>query len=356
MHRAGTPQRSALRDRALAAASWLTTPLLPGDYAGLVAPTWSARGLRGRIVARHGHTADAATIVMRPGPGWPGHRAGQHVALGVEIDGVRHTRSFSLTSPPGARRIAVTVKAHPGGLVSEHLVRRAQVGDVVHLGHPDGDFVLPAAPVGPALFVTAGSGITPVIAMLRDAPGRLGEAVVVHCERDAAAAIFPAELRSLTSRLHERFTARDGRLTPEALAALVPDWAERETWACGPAGLLDALADAYAAAGATPRLHVERFHAALAVGIDADAPGGTITFSRSGRTVEVDGATPLLVAGERAGLPLRSGCRMGTCRTCACTLRAGQVRDLLTGEVHGTPGDMIRACVSGAAGPAVLDL
>lgn len=355
MHHAGTPQRSALRDRALAAASWLTTPLLPADYAGLVAPTWSARGLRARIVARHPHTSDAATIVLRPGPGWPGHRAGQHVALGVEVDGVRHVRSFSLTSPPGARRIAVTVKAHPGGLVSEHLVRRAHVGDIVHLGAPDGDFVLPAASLEPALFVTAGSGITPVIAMLRDAPERLRDAVVVHCDRDPSDAIFPAELRSLAYRLHERFTARDGRLTPETLATLVPDWAVRETWACGPAGLLDALTAAYAAADAEHRLHVERFHASLAAAPDG-AAGGTITFGRSGRSIDVDATTPLLVAGERAGLALRSGCRMGTCRTCAGTLRSGRVRDLLTGEVHGTPGDMIRMCVSGAAGPAVLDL
>lgn len=352
---AAAPQRSALRRRVHAAASLLTTPLLPADYLGLIDRTWAGRGLAARIVGVRPETADAATVVLRPGPGWPGHRPGQHVALGVEIDGVRHTRTFSLTSAPGAREVAVTVKAQPDGLVSAHLVRDARPGDLVHLSAPDGDFVLPDAPLGPALFLAAGSGITPIAAMLRAA--RVRDAVLVRCDRNPADVIFGAELRALAAAgltLHERLTAREGRLTAEQLAALVPDWEARETWACGPAGLLDTVADAFAAAGASERLHVERFHAQLFA--QPAGAGGTVTFRRSGRTIDVEGGTPLLLAAERAGVPLRSGCRMGTCRTCAGTLVSGQVRDLLTGDVHGAPGDMVRACVSGAAGPAVLDL
>ena len=83
--------------------------------------------------------------------------------------------------------------------------------------------------------------------------------------------------------------------------------------------------------------------------------GGTVTFTRSDKEVAADGATALLEAGETNGVPLPSGCRMGICRTCLTKLDAGRVRDLTTGEVHGEPGDLIRTCVSAAAGDVHLD-
>ena len=76
-------------------------------------------------------------------------------------------------------------------------------------------------------------------------------------------------------------------------------------------------------------------------------------FTRSGRETDADGATPLLAAGESAGVLMPSGCRMGIC---VVRLRAGRVRDLRTGQVHGDEGDMIQTCVSAAAGPVEIEL
>ena len=76
---------------------------------------------------------------------------------------------------------------------------------------------------------------------------------------------------------------------------------------------------------------------------------------KTDKEVAADGATALLEAGEANGVPLPSGCRMGICRTCLTKLDAGRVRDLTTGEVHGEPGDLIRTCVSAAAGDVHLD-
>jgi ferredoxin-NADP reductase len=203
------------------------------------------------------------------------------------------------------------------------------------------------------LFVTAGSGITPVRAMLRHLGGE-SDVVVVHSDRTERDVIFGAELRAMSGlRLHERHTAVEGRLEPSELDRLCPDWAEREVWACGPGEMLDALVAHWRAAGLEERLHVERFHTVLDGG---DGEGGRVAFVKSGVEVEANGATPLLVAGESAGALLPSGCRMGICHSCVGRLRSGQVRDLRTGEVHGEEGDIVQTCVSAAAGSVEIEL
>jgi hypothetical protein len=150
------------------AAQWLTSPLLPEDYLGLINPLWSTGDLCGRIEAVNAETADAATLVIRSGRGWAVHRPGQWVRIGIDIQGRRHWRSYSLSSAPGRSdgRITVTVKAMRGGLVSTHLVPCTAPGTTVRLSRPEGEFVLPEPPPRRLLFVTAGSGITPVMAML----------------------------------------------------------------------------------------------------------------------------------------------------------------------------------------------
>jgi ferredoxin-NADP reductase len=342
---------------------WLTTPLLADDYLGLVNPLWSARELRGRVEAVRAETVDSATLVIRPGREWSGHRPGQYVGIGVDIGGVRHWRTYSLTSVPGGVDgcITVTVKAQPGGTVSPHLVHRLSPGTVVRLAQAEGDFVLPDPLPGKLLFLTAGSGITPVMGMLRSlvAAADVQDVVLVHSARTPEDVIFGDELRDLSGRLaglrlHERHTARDERLTAASLPAVCPDWRERAAWACGPAGLLDDVSAYWELAGLTARLHVERFQPVVAAIVDGE--GGRVRFTVSRCDVDADGATPLLVAGERAGALLPSGCRMGICHTCVGRLRSGQVRDLRTGEVHGAEGDLVQTCVSAPAGPVEIDL
>src|SRR5512135_3577087 len=206
--------------RLLRAGTWLTTPLLPDDYLSLVNPLWSTRELRGRVEAVQRETPDATTLVIRPGWGWTGHRAGQYVGVGVEIDGVRHWRTYSLTSPAGNRdRLAITVKAIPDGRVSHQLVHRTASGALLSLRAAQGEFVLPS-PVPPRLlFVTAGSGITPVMGMLRTlaAAGEMPDVALLHSAPTPTATIFGAQLGDLagwipTLRLHQRHTETAGRL------------------------------------------------------------------------------------------------------------------------------------------------
>jgi ferredoxin-NADP reductase len=306
-------------------------------------------------------TRDCVTLWLKPGRGWPAHLPGQYVRVGVDVDGVRHWRTYSLTSVPRRRdgRIAITVKRIAGGLVSEHLVRHARPGMLVRLAPPTGEFVLPQVVKDPLLFVTAGSGVTPIMGMLRALarhPRGLPDAAHVHIAPSQQDTIFGHDLRTLARgheryALHEHHDDRDGRWDAGALDRSVPDWRERETWACGPAALLDALSERFE----PERLHVERFRPVTAAsGVGGD--GGRVSFLASGKDVECDGTTPLLVAGEQAGALLPHGCRMGICNSCIGRLHSGAVRDLRTGAVQHAEGQMVRTCVSAAAGPVEIDL
>jgi ferredoxin-NADP reductase len=351
--------RPTLRDRALRLVEFVTSPLLPSDYLDLVDPLRSGADLRGRIEAVLPETADSATVVIRPGRGWRGHRPGQYVRIGIDVDGVRQWRAYSITSVLGRADgcFTVTVKAIPDGKVSNHLVRRARAGTIVQLDQATGDFVLPSTRPQKALFVTAGSGITPVMGMLRNHP-ELTDVVLVHSAPTAEDVVFGAELRELAAdgriRLVEQHTDTAGLLTADALAALVPDLAERRTWACGPVGMLEALEEHWATAGIADQLHTERFRPRVLV----TGEGGTVTFGRTRTTVEADGATPILDAAEEAGVLMPSGCRMGICYGCVLPLREGAVRDLRTGEITtAAPGDgvLVQTCISAAAGACDID-
>jgi ferredoxin-NADP reductase len=339
----------------------LATPLVPADYLDVIAPLRNAEVLRARVEQVRAETRDCVTLVLRPGRGWQRHEPGQYLRLGVDVDGVRLWRAYSVTTPPERTDglIEVAVNAVPGGAVSNHLVRHARRGMLLHLDRPAGGFTLPRPRPAKTLFVTAGSGITPVMGMLRSALPELPDVVVVHSARTREDVVFGAELRALAAagrlRLVERHTATDGRLKPADLAELVPDLFDRETYACGPNELLDALGAHWADAGVEHRLHVETFRPVVI----ATGDGGTVTFARTGAVAEADGGTPLLEVGEAAGVLMPSGCRMGICFGCVLPLREGAVRDLRDGQVTtATPEDgvLVQTCISAAAGPCHLDI
>jgi ferredoxin-NADP reductase len=276
------------------------------------------------------------------------------------VDGVRQWRNYSLTSRTNRPDLVITVKAIPGGIVSNHLVRSAAVGTVVQLGQAAGDFTLDIPTPAKILFVTAGSGITPVMGMLRNLPSNSAtDIVVVHSAPTPENVIFGEELRALAARgrirLVEIHSRTVGRLDVATLERLVDDIAERQTWACGPSGLLGEIENHWAAGGIADTLHTERFRTTVI----ATGEGGTVTFSSTGTTVESTGAESLLEAGEAAGVLMPSGCRMGICFGCVAPLRQGTVRDVRNGDITtAAPGDgvVIQTCISAAAGACDIEL
>jgi len=368
----------------------LSTPHLPGELLAALNPRWGSRLPGGRltgVIERIEPTGrDAAAVTIRPAAAWKGHRPGQFVTVGVDVDGVRHHRCFSLTSLPDLPdgTIEVTVQAHDGGTVSPHLVHRARPGDVVQLSPAEGDFTLPQRLDAPVLLVSAGSGITPLVSMLRwlaaeqlwRAEGHLDEhldVVVLHHATAAARVLHGRELEALAAampwlRLDTAITRDEaGRpvagshLDAASLDRRCPDWRERDAWVCGPEGLLAFAAGHWADGGVAGRLHVESFHPAATLGaaaptiaLDGTSPA-TATFAHSGLSVAAETSAPLLDVAEAAGLCPPSGCRMGICHTCSTRLDSGIARDLRDGRLV-TAGEHVQLCVSAAATDLVLDL
>ncbi|MFI2337028.1 ferredoxin reductase [Nocardia rhamnosiphila] len=363
---AGIAERGGKLNLLRGAVARVTTPLLPDDYLHLANPLWSARELRGRVVDVRKETADSATLVIKPGWGFDfRYEPGQYIGIGILVEGRWHWRSYSLTSPPdwddpryGKKVIAITVKAMPEGFLSSHLVNGVSAGTIVRLAAPQGAFVLPSPPPPKVLFLTAGSGITPVMSMLRalDRRAAVTDVVHIHSARTAEDVMFAAELDALHARhpgfvSHIHLTGEKGKFATAALDELYPDWRERQAWACGPLGMLDEVEKHWQEAGLESALHVERFE----VERSATTEGGTVTFGKSGRTVTVDGATTLLEAGESAGVQLPFGCRMGICQTCVVTLSSGHARDLRNGTER-FEGEKVQTCISAAAGDCTLEV
>jgi ferredoxin-NADP reductase len=359
------PNVHPIQRRVLKALESLSTPLLPDDYLEMINPLWSTRELRGRIEEVNHETKAAATVLIKPGYRWPGHKPGQYCRIGVDIDGVRHWRAYSLTSDPYREDglISITPKRVDSGKVSPFLVGEAEPGTIVGLGGIEGDFVLPDEPPEKLLFISAGSGITPIMSMLRhlDNSGTIGDVVVLHSARHTDDVIFGKELRALADKhegfkLHEQMTREHGRMGPADLDRLCPDWLEREGYISGPNEMLDAFNEHWDRHGDCDRLHMERFQPKLGLGESGEGEGGTIKFLKSDCETESDGKKPILVAGEEAGLDLPYGCREGICHTCVGELRSGRLRDLRNGKVYGQEGEVVRTCISAPEGPVEIDL
>jgi stearoyl-CoA 9-desaturase NADPH oxidoreductase len=351
-----------LRSRALAA---LTSPHGVDRYLELVNPMWAAHEVRAKIVAIHREvdvpgTPPVATLTLKPTSTWRGHRAGQFVQLGVEVDGARRTtRCFSVSSPdsrPGDE-FTITMRANPDGVVSRYLVERAELGTIVHLSQADGQFTLPDQVPDHVLFITGGSGITPAMAMLRSLMRRThrGRITFVHYAQSPEHQIFREELDELQTAgygldIHLVYPETGGRFfTPMELERLVPGFRDVDTWACGPAGLIEKVQAAY---DGSDKLRVEFFKTPAVSNGSAE---GDVTFSRAGSTVANTGAT-LLEQAEAAGLNPVFGCRMGICFSCTAKKGEGTVRNVLTGETSSLPDEEIRICVSTPEGDCSVEL
>lgn len=329
-------------------AGLVATPLVPSHYLAILNPLWATHTLEGRVEQTRDETDDTRTLTLRPGRNWRRHLPGQHVRVGVAIDGRRVVRTYSISSSPDRDdgKITITVKAK--GPASTFLARNVSPGQYVSLSRPEGDFVLSEAPR--QLFVTAGSGITPVMSMLRtfELRGSMPDVAHVHYAPTDRDVIFGDELRRITDRypaykLSVIQTRERGHFNPGHLPA---DWEARRFFACGPEALLEQL---------PPGATIERYHAKRAA-IPRDARGGKVHLRMSGLEVGADAQTPLLVVAERAGVAAAHGCRMGICHTCDVTMQSGCVRDLRTGELVTEPGTRIQPCVCAAAGDVALDL
>ena len=346
-----------LRDRVLRSPliDLLTGPHGVDRYTELVTPTWTLGEARAKVVAVRRQTPRSVTLTLEPNAAFAGFRAGQHINLTVEIDGRRRTRCYSPASAENARHIELTIGRHEGGLVSQYLCDHARPGMIVGLDSVGGEFVLPATRPRRILFISGGSGITPVMSMLRtlQAEGFDGEIAFVHYARTAEEACYRDELAALTGvRVLHGYTRSAagsdlaGRFGPEHLAAAMPE--PDAVYVCGPPELVRAVeqhCDGVQSESFVPPTFT----------IPAEPSGGRVSFTGSGISTTDDGR-PLLEQAEAAGLTPESGCRMGICHTCTRRKTRGAVKNLITGAVSGADEEDVQICVSVPVGDVDLNI
>lgn len=351
-------------------ARWVDEPLFD-FYAGIFSPRITLRKVVARVESVRDEAASVKSFILRPNGHFKGFRAGQHVNLTVEIDGVRHTRSYSPSNAPDGRAVVLTVKRHLGGLVSSWLHDRLKKGDLVELGQAFGDFTLPRADAGKLLFIAGGSGITPIASLVRDlaARSRLDDVIVLVYDRAYSDFIFADELRMLARlhpglRVHFAVTREapaggdlGGRFSAAHFDSVVQDIEGRQTFVCGPRTLVAEVQRLWAERAVRAPLATETFAPLDVTTNGSDLVSALrVSATRSARTFSANTTIPLLAQAERAGLSPASGCRQGICFSCTCRKRTGVVRNLTTGAISSEPNEDIRLCVTAPLSDLTLDL
>lgn len=331
------------------------------DLADTPAPAWCPDDEGFVCVQVIDETPDVRTFVLRLQDGARrfGYRPGQFVTLALDISGERVYRCYTLSSSPTRPdTLSITVKRVPGGKVSNWLHDHVRPGTRLDLTGPAGEFCFPAGPVkAPArgqLYLSGGSGITPLMSMSR-AWADLGldaDVHFIHAARTPQDVVFAEELTLLARRLPRwratvvcenrgstpGYSGLLGRLSLPTLRTQVPDLLEREVWCCGPAPFMAAVRAMLVEAGFDmQRYHEESFsfEAPAAPAPAESAPGGdpvspdgqrfVVTLKR-GEQFECAADETLLEASRRAGLRWPFSCSSGVCGSCRTRRVSGEVQ------------------------------
>jgi ferredoxin-NADP reductase/MOSC domain-containing protein YiiM len=342
-------------------------------------PAWD--GFRPMRVARVVHETDLVTSVhlhpTTPQP-LPAPLPGQYLTIRItDAAEPRPVRNYSLSAAT-AGGYRISVKREPKGLASTYIATTLAVGDELDVAAPRGQFVLDDGE-GPVVLLSAGIGVTPVLAMLETLAARRSQREVwwLHTTRGPATHVLAEEAQRLLAALpaahrHIFYTAdgaTPGRLDRAALAALgLP--VDAQAYLCGPPGFMDAMTVALTDLGLqVGRIHTERFASLSAInpGVVATArpaphapanpgSGPAVTFARAGLTVAFDESrASLLEMAEDCDVPTRWSCRTGVCHTCSTPLLAGAV-DYAPPPLTEPETGQVLLCCARPRSDVVLDL
>ena len=351
-------------------------------------PLWDPEGDDTLICcAVRRETHDVATFVFEASqPRLFAYRPGQFMTFEFEVEGQSIYRCYTLASAPTRpNRVSITVKRTPGGAVSGWLHDTLKPGMRVKALGPMGDFTSAAFPAAKYLFLSAGSGITPLMSMTRTHHDLASDADIafVHSARSPADLIFGDELALMarerpgltvttlceTDAADRVWNGYRGRLDLAKLSLIAPDFRERETFVCGPSPYMAAVREMLAGAGFDmARHHEESFDFAALNAEHADAPAGEagaelaaktykVEFTKSRRTIDCPDDRFVLEAAKTAGMRLPSSCTKGMCGTCKSRLVSGTVEMTPAGGIRQREIDqgLILICCSRPTSDLVIE-
>ncbi|MDF3854426.1 2Fe-2S iron-sulfur cluster-binding protein [Paracoccus sp. P2] len=331
-------------------------------------------------------TSDTATFTFRaPSGAWFDYQPGQFVTLDLPVPGGNVQRTYTISSSPSRPlSISVTVKAQPGSVGGRWMIDHLRPGMRLKAFGPAGIFSFVRHEAPKYLFISAGSGITPVMSMTTWAwdSGEMPDIVFVHAARSPSEIIFRQRLEGMADRvpgLQLRFTVEDsdpfrtwhgyrGRLNQIMLGLMAPDYLEREVFCCGPEPFMQAVRDMLIALGFDmDHYHQESFGAPIRT--EAEAPvlddvvpdedsAAQITFESSGVVAKCNETDTVLAVAKANGLNIPSGCTFGLCGTCKIRKTAGEVHMVHNGGI--TDEDIeegyILACCSHPIGAVSVEV
>lgn len=337
-------------------------------WRGLLQPGWSPYGNTAKLVRREAASADSETLWLKPFRSLRDWQPGQHLTFGFEVDGRRFQRSFTLTSLPGEREIAITARRLPGGRFAQWM-EAASHGERLQISEPWGGLSFDLPDASHRMLMAAGSGITAAMAQVRAAAarGQLAGMSLAYWVRERAEACFVDELRSLNARFPdfqfrlfltgeapEAAHEAAGRLHEDSLHALPGNAQGAEVLACGPSGFVARVEALFREAAA--RIATETFTPAILRAPVGPTDTVQLTLARSGRQIAIPTGTPLLAALEAAGMKPEHGCRQGLCGRCVCGKADGVHVDLRDGIEYVDASTSLKLCVSAARSDLTLDL
>ena len=331
-------------------------------------------------------TADCATIAFRaPSGAWFDYQPGQFLTLELPVPdpvagGRPLLRTYTISSSPSRPlSLSITVKAQPGSIGTRWLLDHLKPGMKIKAHGPAGAFSFHRHRAAKYLFISAGSGITPMMSMTTWAwdSGEMPDIVFVHAARLPSDIIFRRRLEGFASRvpgLQLRFTVEEvepftvwsgyrGRLNQIMLGLMAPDYLDREVFCCGPEPFMRAVREMLQSLGFNmAQYHEESFAApaleAAPIALVEAPSAAEVTFAASGKAMATDGRETLLAIAKRAGLNIPSSCNFGLCGTCKVKKLSGEVSMVHNGGISDDEiaGGLILACCARPQGAVTLDL
>ena len=317
------------------------------------------------LISHKLETSDTKSYFFRADQDLNDFKAGSHINIKFWADGEPISRTYTLSSSPKQTdTFSITVKCIPGGLASNWLFNNLNDGDSILVSQPQGQFVLPPQPAGKILMLSAGSGITPLMSMLRylSETGNRSDITFLHYARSMNDAIFLEELTARESKqdnlkLHivvensppgDNNTASEwltGRINQSQLSRVIPDINERELYLCGPQPFMEATISILEKLAFNPaQLHQENFN--LELNAAKFAYSAQVTFDKSKVSIQALASKTLLEEAEAQGLSPASACRMGICKTCRCQKISGTTVNIVTGKESSMANEYILPCIT----------